>query len=903
MNTYQTKKTFWRAISAIVMICLVLCLVLSWNGTAVGAPLVKGGKGKHKVELAPVAPPTIQTQPLKIEKINPKPKGKGVSAETGFEITAGDAILAVEPAALPNYTANPRDMKILVITPTEIQYFPDEYYDTRYRLTAIKAFLDQIGIPYDVHVADTGTLTAEQLYDPVTLRGKYQGIILENGSLLYYAGGGAWYYAFTTEEWNLLWDYERMFGVRQLAMYVAPYGYPETYGLAYSGEGYLNTTMNAALTSAGSSVYPYISGPTVPFINTYFYRSTLESNDPHPAVPLLNAPDGSPVAVVHNSGDGRETLAITVDYTGYLISSLALSYGNINWLTKGVFLGERHTYLAPQVDDLLIDDNLWDPVAMHDLNDNLTYRITANDLQTVLEWQNNTFPSVVCVTTQPGPVGKDSYIDEGKSDQNFGNNGNLYTRSANKKNTEKRSLIQFDLSFIPQGAQITSAKFSIYLTKNSGSADTVNIYPLSRDWLEGAGGRRKGVSWLTYDLTNRWTNPGGDYLTPAIGAFTAGSVGWKEVTITNAVRNWRASPASNFGMILLSAPVTNTTNNDKVYISSDSSIINQRPKLEVCFEGSGFMLEFAFNGEGAQPGVYDPDTLTPYVVQNQSAFRWINHTYNHLNLDYVTYNQAYEQLVLNDNVAVNQLKLTYYSREPFIQPDISGLYNVNFQSAAYNFGVRYLISDTSWTGWNNPSPNTGIYSTLQPGLLIIPRHPTNLFYNLSTPVEWVSEYNCYYGPNGTCADGQWRYWDHDLSYSEILDKESDMMLLYLLRWDVDPLMFHQTNLKAYTSGKTLMTDLIDATLAKYQALINLPIYNPSHSEVGVIMSNRMKFNASGITGTLTPCSGITLKTVNAARIPLTGVAYGSGQETYGGQPISYINMSAGQTIAVPLTCP
>ena len=54
------------------------------------------------------------------------------------------------------------------------------------------------------------------------------------------------------------------------------------------------------------------------------------------------------------------------------------------------------------------------------------------------------------------------------------------------------------------------------------------------------------------------------------------------------------------------------------------------------------------------------------------------------------------------------------------------------------------------------SPNTGFYSSLDtfvptnPRIFIIPRYPTNLVYNVSTPAEWVSEYNYFYGSMALC---------------------------------------------------------------------------------------------------------------------------------------------------------
>jgi hypothetical protein len=306
----------------------------------------------------------------------------------------------------------------------------------------------------------------------------------------------------------------------------------------------------------------------------------------------------------------------------------------------------------------------------------------------------------------------------------------------------------------------------------------------------------------------------------------------------------------------------------------------------------------AFNGEGAS-GIYSPDTLTPAVRNNQASFRWVSHTYSHPNLDFISYNQARTELNRNHRTAKRTLKLKNYYRDSFVQPDISGLYNSEFHRAAKNRGIRYMISDTSQPDWNNPSPNAGFYSVYQPSILIIPRRPTNLFYNLSTPAEWVSEYNCFYGPAGTCAGGQFRYWDHDLSYAEILDKESDMWLQYLLKWDLDPLMFHQANLRAYAGTDSLLGDLIEATLTKYESAYNLPIRGLSQHEIGVLMADRMAYDASGVQASLVPCVGITLTTSSAARIPVTGLAYGSGQETYGGQAISYISLGANQSLTLP----
>jgi len=64
--------------------------------------------------------------------------------------------------------------------------------------------------------------------------------------------------------------------------------------------------------------------------------------------------------------------------------------------------------------------------------------------------------------------------------------------------------------------------------------------------------------------------------------------------------------------------------------------------------------------------------------------------------------------------------------------------------AAYDAGVRFLVTDTSKPGMDNPTPQAGIFNPLEPRILMVPRRPVNLFYNVTTPTEWANEYNFLY---------------------------------------------------------------------------------------------------------------------------------------------------------------
>ena len=124
-------------------------------------------------------------------------------------------------------------------------------------------------------------------------------------------------------------------------------------------------------------------------------------------------------------------------------------------------------------------------------------------------------------------------------------------------------------------------------------------------------------------------------------------------------------------------------------------------------------------------------------------FSFVNHTLTHANLDAISYADAVLELSANHQWALD-LGFTNYDAESIVQPDISGLTNPNFHQAAYDFGIRYFISDASRPEWANPTPNAGFYSQFQPQILIIPRRANNLFYSLRTPTEWVDEYNWFY---------------------------------------------------------------------------------------------------------------------------------------------------------------
>lgn len=624
------------------------------SGAAPGAPLPRGDA---RLRLAPPALPLQPSQPL-AGNVRPSP--------------------APGPGLAPRSASVTVDAKLLVLA--------SDGNETD--LGAIRSTLDYLGTPYEVWIATAhpGELLPTVLSSG--LHGFYQGVILTTGDLGHETPGG-WQSALAPAEWQALAAYEQGFAIREVSFYTFPtpdYGLNPAHGVVDpAGQ------TDAHLTAAGAAVFGYLAPTgTLPIRNAYTYLATAADGEP-----LLVDAAGDALAVTRFTPDGRHILALTFDGSSTALHSVALGHGIVSWVTRGVFLGERHAYLSAQVDDLFIDDDEWDGSSIS--SSSVVYRITGPDLMALDAWQ-------------------------------------------------------------------------------------------------------EGV---------------------------------------------RARPVT-----------------------------------------AAFAFDFPFNGSGTS-GIPN-DTLTPAAIALQGHFKWINHTYDHDNLDATTLQQTTTQIARN-NTAAQALGFTSYSPAALVTPDVSGLSNPNAMLACANLGVRFVVSDTSVPGQGNPGPNLGIPNALQPSVFEVPRRPTNLFYNVSNPGEWVAEYNFIYRG----------FWGRDLTYPEILDKESDVLVEYLLRGEIDPWMFHEINLRAYDGVHSLLGDLLDATMAKYQAVFALPIASPTFLTLGETMQRRTGYAAASVQASIIPGPALVISSPTNVIVPVTG-PHQPTSESYGGQWITWVPVPAGGSVTLAL---
>jgi uncharacterized protein YjdB len=307
------------------------------------------------------------------------------TSSTAVGITATLESVTSNPAFLSALSSLPRvcdspdvDMKILVIDHATAKY-PD--------MPAIKQILDFVGTPYTV--MEFTDVTPAVLSDGVC-HGYYQGVIMAFGSDIYSGN---------PDLYTTLNSYETTFHVRQVNWYLNP---TPDYGFnLYTSFVPTTSTHTAEFTAAAADVFPHINTATpLTFSNAYIYLSPLYTPPTGTVTPLLTDAQGHVLSAIYMPGNGQEILSQTFDSNQYLTHNLVLAYGLLNWVTKGVFLGDYHVYAAAQIDDFFINDAEWVPGTLctnpttHDrtVSDDPslpTFRINAADMTALVAWQNS----------------------------------------------------------------------------------------------------------------------------------------------------------------------------------------------------------------------------------------------------------------------------------------------------------------------------------------------------------------------------------------------------------------------------------------------------------------------------------------------------------------------------------
>ncbi|KAJ3334466.1 hypothetical protein HDU93_007882, partial [Gonapodya sp. JEL0774] len=223
------------------------------------------------------------------------------------------------------------------------------------------------------------------------------------------------------------------------------------------------------------------------------------------------------------------------------------------------------------------------------------------------------------------------------------------------------------------------------------------------------------------------------------------------------------------------------------------------------------------------------DWLLTNTTTNMAPIFWVSHTFTHLNFDSATQSDVKNEIEMNVKMAT-VLSLdgkSYWSPNSMVTPQISGVFNGDVYTQLTQHGIVTIVGDNSRASLV-PTDLYGLWrstaaSSNYVGYAVIPRQPTEVYYDCSLVEENVGVYNGMYlaklGSNST--------------WPQILQREQDRLTTMLLNLRHDPHMFHQANLRNHDLPKVTINRItgpwglyeqwFENVFARYNQLVTWPV--------------------------------------------------------------------------------
>ena len=166
-----------------------------------------------------------------------------------------------------------------------------------------------------------------------------------------------------------------------------------------------------------------------------------------------------------------------------------------------------------------------------------------------------------------------------------------------------RALIQFDLSTVTAHPTTSLYFLNLYLAHatNVNRYQTLEVYPISRSWVEGSGyfyqdvkNAQDGATWRQAAPSKSWIISGSDYVTTPSASYTLSSTPISDVKInvTNIVSqirdNVNAFAWNGFLIKFPDANETSSLNSGNIRFFSSNTHTIFAPKLEVVWDSQEF---------------------------------------------------------------------------------------------------------------------------------------------------------------------------------------------------------------------------------------------------------------------------------------------------------------------------
>jgi RHS repeat-associated protein len=196
--------------------------------------------------------------------------------------------------------------------------------------------------------------------------------------------------------------------------------------------------------------------------------------------------------------------------------------------------------------------------------------------------------------------GKDSFIYASTGgDDNFGASTSIQV-GPDRGTYERRGIIKFDCSAVPENASIDSAFLRLYLASTWGSSNSfvIEAHQMLQDWAEGTASSwnnnsTTGCDWGYADqaASVSWNangmQSGSDYSATVLGTDTVSygaSSAWYQWNVQGAVEDWIDGTDANHGIALLTASADMSDYVGATFRSSDyTTDAGKRPQLIIYY--------------------------------------------------------------------------------------------------------------------------------------------------------------------------------------------------------------------------------------------------------------------------------------------------------------------------------
>lgn len=166
-----------------------------------------------------------------------------------------------------------------------------------------------------------------------------------------------------------------------------------------------------------------------------------------------------------------------------------------------------------------------------------------------------------CNQNRPNPSGAGNLYYQGKWKQD------LVNKDVDYRNCDERFLVQWDLSELPKGIDITEAKMELYCDSFEGDKQGQLVYePISGPWSADSGYSKKPNTLINDRIITDW---------PKAKQFHV-------VDITNFIKKWYNNKIPNYG--LMGYSINTETTNSATFCSSIYPKKEVQPKLVVIFK-------------------------------------------------------------------------------------------------------------------------------------------------------------------------------------------------------------------------------------------------------------------------------------------------------------------------------